>query len=70
MASLTPSRSLSDIAVAPFTGILNLFDAVMDAHKVSQEAQRLFNMTDAQLEEEGLSRDEVPAHLMRSMPKI
>lgn len=68
MATLTQdihNVSLRSVLTAPFRAIFNGLLAVANAQRISKEAEMLLSMTDEELAQRGLKREDLPAYLMR-----
>jgi len=56
-------RSAGISLTQPFSSIARLHAHLRNAYHVEQEAKRLYAMSNVELNEMGMSRDDIPAHL-------
>lgn len=61
MASITDDRAAPSIGA--LTSILTAFGQIADAHRCAHEFERLSRLSDRELEEMGLGRDELPEYV-------
>ena len=68
MATITNDfgPSIAGVLTAPFRLVAGFLWSITEAQKINRQAEFLFSLSDEQLAERGLKRDEIGAYLTRN----
>ena len=70
VASQDPKSTILTALTTPFVVVWDYLVALSENSEISREAQRLFDMSDAELAKLGLRREEIAQHLVSKFATV